>query len=244
MINSLNRRKAINKRYLLFGCFFCVKNGAISTMMRERYGDYMKQKYGKIIGKLFIGVLSLCILIDVKAYATEYEYDKLNRLVKTTYEDGSYVTYEYDANGNIVNTKNYEADNTDPQDPDDDPGEKDDDPIVNPPKETSRETNEKGQTTKIVYEDGSYTTFQYDQSGKVTKTEKFDKDGNKIDVPADDNSDDDNNNGDNGNTGDSEEEKEDDKEDETPIEKVITAIQKVFDNIWKSIKGFFKKIFG
>lgn len=38
-----------------------------------------------------------------------YEYDALNRLTKVIYEDGSYVEYEYDANGNIVSTNVYDA---------------------------------------------------------------------------------------------------------------------------------------
>ncbi|WP_207717373.1 RHS repeat domain-containing protein [Anaerosporobacter faecicola] len=34
-----------------------------------------------------------------------YTYDKLGRLIKVIYEDGSYIEYEYDANGNITNIK-------------------------------------------------------------------------------------------------------------------------------------------
>lgn len=34
----------------------------------------------------------------------EYEYDALNRVVKVIYEDGSYIEYSYDSNGNIVKT--------------------------------------------------------------------------------------------------------------------------------------------
>lgn len=35
-------------------------------------------------------------------WAAEYEYDNLGRVTKVIYEDNSSVTYEYDANGNIV----------------------------------------------------------------------------------------------------------------------------------------------
>lgn len=35
----------------------------------------------------------------------EYVYDKLNRLEKVIYEDGSYITYSYDKNGNIKTSK-------------------------------------------------------------------------------------------------------------------------------------------
>lgn len=34
---------------------------------------------------------------------SRYQYDNLGRLIKVTYEDESYVEYEYDANGNITN---------------------------------------------------------------------------------------------------------------------------------------------
>lgn len=36
------------------------------------------------------------------AQAEQYEYDELNRVVKVIYEDGSYVEYTYDQNGNIL----------------------------------------------------------------------------------------------------------------------------------------------
>lgn len=49
------------------------------------------------------------IFFSDTGHAEEYEYDKLDRLVKVTYEDGSYVTYEYDANGNITNTYVYDV---------------------------------------------------------------------------------------------------------------------------------------
>ncbi len=37
-------------------------------------------------------------------YAAAYEYDDLGRVTQAVYEDGSSVTYVYDANGNIVET--------------------------------------------------------------------------------------------------------------------------------------------
>ena len=36
---------------------------------------------------------------------TEYIYDRLNRLIKVIYEDGTVVTYVYDKNGNLLETK-------------------------------------------------------------------------------------------------------------------------------------------
>ncbi len=46
---------------------------------------------------------------NLEIQAEEYEYDMLNRVTKVTYEDGSYVEYEYDKNGNIVNIYVHEA---------------------------------------------------------------------------------------------------------------------------------------
>ena len=55
----------------------------------------------------FITILMVLGFIQVQvSFANEskceYEYDKLNRLVKVTYADGSYVEYTYDANGNLI----------------------------------------------------------------------------------------------------------------------------------------------
>lgn len=38
--------------------------------------------------------------------AASYTYDELNRLTKVTYEDGTIVSYTYDAAGNILSVKN------------------------------------------------------------------------------------------------------------------------------------------
>lgn len=56
----------------------------------------------------FVCLLCLSLYISgLHADAEEYEYDDFNRVIKVTYEDGSYVTYEYDSNGNIINTVVY-----------------------------------------------------------------------------------------------------------------------------------------
>lgn len=45
----------------------------------------------------------LCLFSQaVSVYGADYEYDDLGRVTKVVYEDGSSVTYTYDANGNIV----------------------------------------------------------------------------------------------------------------------------------------------
>lgn len=57
----------------------------------------------------------LCVFLlcpGILAYAEEYEYDDLNRVTKVIYDDGSYVEYTYDRNGNIIKTKVYNAGET------------------------------------------------------------------------------------------------------------------------------------
>lgn len=62
----------------------------------------MMRKIRKILAFLWaIGLLLFNNTMIIQA--EEYEYDMLNRVTKVIYEDGSYVQYEYDKNGNIVN---------------------------------------------------------------------------------------------------------------------------------------------
>lgn len=53
--------------------------------------------------------LILLICSGTRTRAEEYQYDDLDRLVKVTYEDGSYTEYSYDANGNILEVNVYDA---------------------------------------------------------------------------------------------------------------------------------------
>lgn len=52
----------------------------------------------------------MCILFisPLSVYGMSYEYDQLDRVTKVTYEDGSYTTFSYDKNGNIIKTENHE----------------------------------------------------------------------------------------------------------------------------------------
>lgn len=59
---------------------------------------------------LLIGLICSRVMrsgIDVQA--EEYVYDELNRVTKVTYDDGSYVEYSYDSNGNITDVVVHEA---------------------------------------------------------------------------------------------------------------------------------------
>lgn len=86
-----------------------------------------------------MGMIAACMLLGNLTgtmrvvHGEEYEYDALNRVVKVIYEDGSYVEYSYDSNGNIVkvtvHTDKPEQPSvpTDPEEPDipDKPGNPD-----------------------------------------------------------------------------------------------------------------------
>lgn len=62
-----------------------------------------------VIGML--ALLSFCFIINSEVNAETYEYDKLNRLSKVIYEDGSYSEYIYDSNGNMISFKSYDKQN-------------------------------------------------------------------------------------------------------------------------------------
>lgn len=61
--------------------------------------------------KIIMAALSCSLILDTAAVkampveAEKYEYDRLGRVTKVTYEDGSSITYEYDANGNILKVR-------------------------------------------------------------------------------------------------------------------------------------------
>lgn len=168
-------------------------------------------------GLLGVGILlCICLVNGLDVEAMEYQYDKLNRVTKVTYEDGSYVTYEYDANGNIVNTKNFKVKKD--EDPSDDKPSDDKPSDGKPAKEVSRETNDKGKTTKITYDDGSYATYEYDDKGTLVKEVDYDSGGTVVRETT-------------GNSIEDPNQKEDVKEnpkEKSPIEKAIEKVVEQF----------------
>ena len=57
-----------------------------------------------------LGTYSLAFMLMISTFslnvrAEKYEYDSFDRVTKVIYDDGSYVTYTYDNNGNITNTE-------------------------------------------------------------------------------------------------------------------------------------------
>lgn len=76
---------------------------------------------------IILGISLYFSLKTIQVHAADYEYDDLGRVTRTVYEDGSSVTYTYDANGNIVEIKVDEEDHADDEDNADNSDENKDD---------------------------------------------------------------------------------------------------------------------
>lgn len=66
----------------------------------------------RIVKKIVVTGVVACLFIfkpSVIGQAAVYEYDNLNRVIKATYDDGSYEIFSYDKNGNIIMSKSYPA---------------------------------------------------------------------------------------------------------------------------------------
>lgn len=75
-------------------------------------------KGGPILSKIktisgIFAVLTLVFIIGWDVNAETYEYDKLNRISKVTYEDGIYSVYSYDANGNMTKVRLHNSNESD-----------------------------------------------------------------------------------------------------------------------------------
>lgn len=98
----------------------------------------MKKKIGYLV--VLIGVLFLTF--SIRVYAEQYEYDALDRIIKVVYEDGSYVTYEYDANGNITKTEVYKTSEEESEEDSSEENSEEDTSEENSEEDTSEEDSE------------------------------------------------------------------------------------------------------
>lgn len=57
--------------------------------------------------RIIVWVMCMFCISPINIYGMSYEYDQLDRVTKVTYEDGSYTTFSYDKNGNIIKTENH-----------------------------------------------------------------------------------------------------------------------------------------
>lgn len=88
--------------------------GYLTEREKREREEYLVKRFYRIIAAL--GILGLLLADNVNyVSAEEYEYDDLDRVTKVIYDDGSYVKYAYDKNGNIVNVDVYNA-NPEPSD--------------------------------------------------------------------------------------------------------------------------------
>lgn len=105
----------------------------------------MKRVYKLLTVLVLIPIILIGIAWNVQA--EEYEYDDLNRVTKVTYENGSYVEYEYDGNGNILSVQVHDGASGTEQDKEPESGETEKPDSGNQEdtdeKENPSETNEK-----------------------------------------------------------------------------------------------------
>lgn len=88
----------------------------------------MKKSILKATMKTLIASGVLSVFLALPAQAETYEYDKLNRLTKVVYDDGSCIEYEYDANGNMTMTESEEKSQPEDSDTPQKPSDEDDVP--------------------------------------------------------------------------------------------------------------------
>ncbi len=56
---------------------------------------------------LALGAAAALMMAATAMAATTYEYDSLGRIIKVTYDNGAWVQYAYDANGNRITVQTY-----------------------------------------------------------------------------------------------------------------------------------------
>lgn len=119
-------------------CWLAV--GYLTEREKREREEYLVKRFYKVIAAL--GILGLLLADNVNyVSAEEYEYDDLDRVTKVIYDDGSYVKYAYDKNGNIVNVDVYNA-NPEPSDKPEEPDNPKEPESENQPENGSKPGNE------------------------------------------------------------------------------------------------------
>ena len=67
---------------------------------RKEDGAKMRKRLSMVLAAC--AMVSIVMSAGTKVHAERYEYDDLNRLIKVSYDDGSYAEYSYDGNGNLL----------------------------------------------------------------------------------------------------------------------------------------------
>jgi len=151
----------------------------------------MKKKIKKVIFCTMFCVTAAAIggMKNDTVWAAEYEYDELGRVTKVTYEDKSSITYEYDANGNILRVITVEGETENgnvPQVPqestsasqggsqtDNDNGQQNNEPEESTPQQNHNEQNMTDGQETIKELDKAETTGEQNKAGDQNKKTGF-----------------------------------------------------------------------
>ena len=103
--------------------------------------------------------------------AEEYLYDALNRVTRVTYDDGSYVEYTYDKNGNITGVEVHKTEKTEPEQTESektepDQTEKPDDKTASSTAPSDREARSNGEENAVGKNEGETKDIQGAEGAK------------------------------------------------------------------------------
>ena len=138
------------------------------TDMVKRHG-----KWKKIVlkGLSCLIILSLFWCREISVRAEKYEYDELNRIKKVIYDDGSYVEYTYDKNGNILTTTVHENKTKNP-DQQEESKESEEESKESEMPEESKGGNESGNSGGNSSPDGSKESQERDGRDPLEETKE------------------------------------------------------------------------